>query len=380
MNNILFKNSEKVLKERIKLNSEDLHSVLRLADFYALKGKKKKALKFYEKAANEFYLRGKYDIAKGIFKTISILYPEYIYQKEFISNKITQEDFTFTPKEIKNYLKKIELFKDFGEKELEFLEKNSNIVEFKRNDVIVREGERGDSIFVILKGNVKVYVTSEIGKIEEIAILTQGNFFGEMGFFGNGIRKASVDALDDVILLEIPKNSLLKLIELSPSINDILFKYYQERILDLILALSPLFKGLDSKIRKEIIKKFSLKKFKKGELIIKEGEYSDSMFLIKSGEVEVYIEKYGVKKVLSILTEGDFFGEIALLTGQKRTANVIAKTDVEVLELTKKDIDEIMKHHPVLLDVLKNAIQERSADTFQKLMELKRMSAKRGLI
>ncbi len=380
MNNILFKNSEKVLKERIKLNSEDIHSVLRLADFYALKGKKKKALKFYEKAANEFYLRGKYDIAKGIFKTISILYPEYIYQKEFISNKITQEDFTFTPKEIKNYLKKIELFKDFGEKELEFLEKNSNIVEFKRNDVIVREGERGDSIFVILKGNVKVYVTSEIGKIEEIAILTQGNFFGEMGFFGNGIRKASVDALDDVILLEIPKNSLLKLIELSPSINDILFKYYQERILDLILALSPLFKGLDSKIRKEIIKKFSLKKFKKGELIIKEGEYSDSMFLIKSGEVEVYIEKYGVKKVLSTLTEGDFFGEIALLTGQKRTANVIAKTDVEVLELTKKDIDEIMKHHPVLLDVLKNAIQERSADTFQKLMELKRMSAKRGLI
>ncbi len=371
--------NEKELKKKLEANPNDLHSMLRLADIYNKKKKIKKALELYDKIAKEYLLMGKKELARGIYNVIANLYPQYSTSPQLLKEVPKPKDINGI-KDIKEFLKKIELFKNFSEEHLEYLEKNSIIREFKKNDTIITEGEKGDSIFVILEGNVKIYITTELGKVEEVAILTQGNFFGEMGFFGNGIRRASVDALDDTKLLEIPKSTIQKLIEIDPKTQEILFKYYQERILDLILATSPLFSGLDSKIRKELISKFKLVKFKKGELIIKEGEYSDSMYLIKSGEVEVFIEKDGKKKLLATLTEGEFFGEIAVLTGQKRTANVIAKTDVELLELTKKDIDEIIQVHPVVLDVLKNFVQERSSDTFQKLMELKRISAKKGLI
>jgi len=371
--------NEKELKKRLEVNPNDLHSMLRLADIYNRKKKMKDAIQLYDKIAKEYLILGKKELAKGIYNVIATLYPQYSTSSDLLKSIPKEKDISGI-KDVKEFLKRTELFKNFSEEHLEYLKSNSVIREFKKNDTIITEGEKGDSIFIILEGNVKIYITTELGKIEEVAILTQGNFFGEMGFFGNGIRRASVDALDDVKLLEIPKTTIQRLIEIDPKIQEILFRYYQERILDLILATSPLFSGLDSKIRKELISRFKLVKFKKGDLIIREGEYSDSMYLIKSGEVEVFIEKDGEKRLLATLSEGEFFGEIAVLTGQKRTANVIAKTDVELLELTKRDIDEIIQIHPVVLDVLKSFVQERSSDTFQKLMELKRISAKKGLI
>ena len=66
-------------------------------------------------------------------------------------------------------------------------------------------------------------------------------------------------------------------------------------------------------------------RYARNELIIREGEAGDSFFIIEQGEVEVFVSSpRGKKKSLTILSVGDFFGEIALLTGERRTASVQA--------------------------------------------------------
>lgn len=197
-----------------------------------------------------------------------------------------------------------------------------------------------------------------------------------MGFFGNRIRRASVDSVDESVVIEFKKEQIDNLIKQHKNIEKTLLKFYKDRILDLIVATTPIFYPLDADIRKELVKNFNLRKYSKGDFIIKEGESSDAMYIVKSGTVRV--EKNGQK--LATLGPSDFFGEIGLITGQKRTADIICETDVELMELKKGDVDVIITKYPEVLNILKDFIHQRTSDTFSKLMEVKRLSAKKGLV
>ena len=96
------------------------------------------------------------------------------------------------------------------------------------------------------------------------------------------------------------------------------------------------------------------------ELIIREGDQDETFFIIEKGTVEVYLlSPHGSRKVLTTLREGDFFGEMALLTGQKRTANVCALTDVRVYRLDKDSFKEILERKPDILDEIGTVLSRR---------------------
>ncbi len=377
------KNEKDYLKE-LTYNPDNVHILLRLADLYMRKKKIDKALENYKSAADKLVIVGKTHGANAIYKMIYKINPNWGDITEIIKGSnltaLKTEAKEFRMENIKSFVKNIELFSGLSEKEIESICENIYIRKFLPGDIIIRQGEEGDSIFILLQGSVRVYYDDEIGKVVELAYLTQGDFFGEMGFLGNKKRRASVASIDESILLEVSKERIDKLIETYPEIEKTLLKFYHERILDLIIATTPVFSPLEPSVRKELVSKFQLKKFPANSFIIKEGEASDSMFVIKSGSVKVCKEKDGEIQEIAKLESSDFFGEIGLITGQKRTADIIAETDVELMELGKKDIDFIITKHPEILDILREYIKERTSDTFSKLMELKRMSAKKGLV
>ena len=77
------------------------------------------------------------------------------------------------------------------------------------------------------------------------------------------------------------------------------------------------------------------------ERIVRKGDVGDSVFFIGSGAVEVILRQRHIR-----LGTGDFFGEMALLTGQPRTADVVAQTYCRLLELRKMDFDRFMANNP----------------------------------
>src|SRR5258706_6147991 len=96
-----------------------------------------------------------------------------------------------------------------------------------------------------------------------------------------------------------------------------------------------------------------------GEAIVRMGQEGNSMFVIIRGQVKVQIPEKSYQKTVNILHENDFFGEMSLLTGEPRTANVIAVEETEVLRIEKKALKPIFESNPALVESICELVEER---------------------
>jgi small-conductance mechanosensitive channel len=99
--------------------------------------------------------------------------------------------------------------------------------------------------------------------------------------------------------------------------------------------------------------------FAPGEIVIRAGDEGSSMFVVHSGRVSVQISDNGKPRTVAVLNDGDFFGEMALFTGEPRTANVLALEETEVLEIGYQAMKHLFDTNPDLVDSLSHIIAER---------------------
>ena len=99
--------------------------------------------------------------------------------------------------------------------------------------------------------------------------------------------------------------------------------------------------------------------FAPGEAIVKKGQEGNTMFVIVRGSVRVQIPDGSVQRTINNLKVGDFFGEMSLLTGQPRTATVIADDETEVLRIDKSAIKPIFENNPELLVRIGEIVEDR---------------------
>ncbi len=139
---------------------------------------------------------------------------------------------------------------------------------------------------------------------------------------------------------------------------------------EVINSLKPifLFQGMEDSDIKEIAATIKLKRYLPGEIIVKQGDEGGSMYIIKSGKLSVEIEtSTGHSRWVKDLIENDFFGEISLLTGEKRTATIKAKTTAEVYELQANELKEIIKNNPKIAEKLSLIIEKRKEEILKAI-------------
>ena len=114
-----------------------------------------------------------------------------------------------------------------------------------------------------------------------------------------------------------------------------------------LLKNLPLFADLDDEELEEIWNHVQTRSYKKGNIILFEEDPGDSLFIIKEGKVKITrLSEEGREVILSILGEGEFFGEMSILDGEARSANVIALADSEVFVLKREEFLNILKDNP----------------------------------
>ncbi len=106
-----------------------------------------------------------------------------------------------------------------------------------------------------------------------------------------------------------------------------------------------------------------LLRYGRGESLIKQGSEGDSMFVLVSGTVDVHINHDGRLTYVATLKAGDYFGEMSLLTGEKRSATVIANSDCESLKIDKMSFAEVLQSNPELLQKLSEMLAQRRLET-----------------
>lgn len=121
----------------------------------------------------------------------------------------------------------------------------------------------------------------------------------------------------------------------------------------------PIFAPLSEEETDKIAKNCSIRVFAPEEPIIQMGQNDRSMFIIHRGNVNIQIKENGISKIISTLRAGDFFGEMSLFTGEPRTADVIADTETQVLEIKPYVLKPILEKNPEIARVIGEIIEER---------------------
>ena len=109
---------------------------------------------------------------------------------------------------------------------------------------------------------------------------------------------------------------------------------------------------------------FATKQFKKGDLIIKEGDTADTAFVINKGHVEVKkITLKGESVLIARLDPGQIFGEMSLFDNSNRSASVYALSDVELSVITKEDFLKYLDNTPPQIKVIIELLLKRLRQT-----------------
>lgn len=99
--------------------------------------------------------------------------------------------------------------------------------------------------------------------------------------------------------------------------------------------------------------------FAPGETVIRAGDPGSSMFVVHNGRVSVQVSENGRARTVATLSDGAFFGEMALLTGEPRTASIVAIEETEVLEIGHAAMKRVFDNNPDLVESLSHIIAER---------------------
>ncbi len=126
----------------------------------------------------------------------------------------------------------------------------------------------------------------------------------------------------------------------------------------------PLFSGLSREDLARVVGKLEEEKYSSGQAIVHQGEEGDALYVVESGAVEVLLETNGTRsESLTMLGPQDCFGEMALFTGQKRSATVRAFVDSAILKLSQENWDDLIRKYPALALHFCNVLSRRLADT-----------------
>ncbi len=145
------------------------------------------------------------------------------------------------------------------------------------------------------------------------------------------------------------------------------------------LRMIPLFSELDDEALKEIAKMTVRQTYKKDNMVLIEEEVGSTMFIILSGRVKISrISDEGREVILSILVDGDFFGEMSILDGQTRSANAVTLEDSELLLIQRENFLRILHDYPqVAINLLKElAHRLRRSDEQIKSLSLQNAMGK----
>jgi CRP-like cAMP-binding protein len=234
--------------------------------------------------------------------------------------------------------------------------------EMAPGDFVIKEGETGNSFFVLAQGKVRIARKSPEGGETVLAYLTDGAFFGEMALLQDGARTASVIVEEDSQVFEISRAVLDEVVATYPSVAKVLRNFYTQRLLSTTMATHPLFKSFGAKERRDLMELFKSRSFNKGEVLVQEGKKGEGLYLILTGTLEVSKEKDGQPIVIAELDAGDMFGEMSLLTNKPTVATVVATSDCFILRLAKKDFDEVIMTYPQVLELVSQVSEERATE------------------
>ncbi len=374
--NKLTKGEQKDLEKKMALLEEspdDALAASRVGYLLNKAGRKAEASSYLWKAFRSFIKSGQYSMSVMVADELLSIQTNNVEIMHQLSRIADQRDLEVPVLKIYKKYKgfhNIPLFSDLSEIEFLQLLKSSKYYDVKKNKTIIKEGAKGEEIFLIVEGRVDVMKKGKAREQFLLGNLNKGDFLGEIAYMSDRRRSATVSAADPCQLLSWAGKDIRELNDRHPKVTEVLFQAFWQRSLDTVLSLSPLFSHLDKNKRAGIIKQFKSKSYSPKDIVLREGEENPegTLYIIKKGEAIVCCEdRGGFKNPIATLKVGDIFGEYSALANKPCTATVMASTPMEVLTLQRSDFAEIIRGDSEAARILEEIRKERLDETLLQM-------------
>ena len=220
---------------------------------------------------------------------------------------------------------------------------------------IWNERAPGEFLYLVLRGTISLTLHDRAGHKVLIGVLNRGDCFGEGPLFGDLFRGATVQAETTCYLLQLPLEEVRGVLAEAPELTAVLRAIYRRHLVESALGRVPLFSQLSPLERAGVARPLRRQHYPRGAAIIREGAPGDALYVIESGQVVV--EQAG--QPIAHLDEGDFFGEMSLLTEKPHNADIRALTPVEVLALPAEEFSLLLHQQPALAAQLHEVVAQR---------------------
>lgn len=224
-------------------------------------------------------------------------------------------------------------------------------------------GEAGDALYLIENGEVGLSSENASGVVEEVARVTNGGTFGELGLLSGQIRTEDATAIRNTNLWILPKREMDTLAAQHPELSKALSQtlaaslatqqtddYSEERF-----RRFELFTDLGATELQQVANYLQPTRYRAGEQIFRATTPADRLYLLEKGQVRMQPLSGGAW----VLGPGEAFGERALLTNQPHNTSALAETDVDLWTLSKPDFDMLMNRYPMLAISMSRILSQR---------------------
>lgn len=235
----------------------------------------------------------------------------------------------------------------------------AKVVDVKKDEVLFRQGEPGDTLYVIAEGTIGVI--DEGPPRRGISKLGEGDFFGEMALLTDRPRSATILALTDAQVIAIDREMIRELIRDDPSVLTVLLRFFRDRSVQRLLASNPLFAGLSDNDKRALERRFSFLEIDRGALLAKAGTDARGLLVLLAGSAEAFLPKDGGMLRVGVLGPSDVIGEMSILSNQPAMGSVRATKKCFAIELPRDAFLTIVRARPQAMAFITEVIEQRNA-------------------
>jgi CRP-like cAMP-binding protein/Fe-S-cluster-containing hydrogenase component 2/thioredoxin reductase len=233
---------------------------------------------------------------------------------------------------------------------------HSELHQFQPGDIVFRRNDYTNSLYSILEGEIGIEI--DPAHPDDLVRLGVSEFFGEMGLISGRRRTATTVATQPSLLLEVDRNTMVRLVRSVPDIKAVIDREAVVRQIKTYLA-----PGIEHEQLHDVLASAQVLEFKPNDVLIEEGAQDDPVYLIRKGSVTVSRKIGGRDIVLGYLPAGNYVGEMALLTKSKRSATVKAAVATEVIKIDSSAFRALLDHAPNLRQQVEEKLEHRMMES-----------------
>jgi len=275
-------------------------------------------------------------------------------------------------------LPRTRLFAGLDGQSLRDLVDGARLVELPAEHELFHQGDPGDALYVIVEGAVVPIAEGEVRK--KLAVLEEGDFFGEGALVTERPRSATIEALVDTKLLAIDRALVARLVERQPVVLQVLLRYVRDRLMSRLLHTSPLYTALPGGEREAVAERFRMVEIADGAILVRQGQPSSGLYVLMAGRVRViHFDGVGDKQ-LATLGPGDVFGEMSMVQDDEAMASCVSSGKCWALALARNDFRALAEADPAVREVVEELAEARRRQNEDSLVSAPYLDAQLDLV